>query len=312
MASLEPREFVYAVFRRKTDQVKEMLQQGMDPDSTWSDGKTTGLCIAVDRLEDIEMTNLLLEAGANPNQICTDYQHGYEIGPPIIVAILNLNVDMVRFLLEKGVDPKTRDVTGNPAIFSTLLTKGKPGKTIKERLQTQLAILDLLLEAGADINAVNPDGLSLLMIAVKYSGKKEILFHLLSKGADPYHTTVEGETVLEMSRPDGTPYRSQATYNVLSRWIEGRGRQVRRALQGLPVGNNAAGIIANFAVGPMNETIPMPPALSRERLLTPAIQREAEANTARRKNTAVRKLQKAWRNKTKRNTPSSRRARRKN
>ena len=197
-------------------------------------------------------------------------------------------------------------MNGNPAIFSTLNTSSKLGKNIKERIQLQLAILDLLLEAGESINAVNSYGLSLLMVAVLFSGKKEILFHLLSKGADPYLKTVDGETVLDMETPD----KSQDTHDFLARWMEGRGRQVRRALQGLPrLRNNVASVVANFAVGPMNETIPMPPALSRERLLIPAMQREAEANTARRRNTAARKLQKVWRNKTKRNQPSSRRTR---
>lgn len=301
----ESREFVYLAFRGKLDKVKALLEQGADPDSLWAPD-LTALCEVVTQTNNPEMVKALLDAGANPNQTCyaTGSSSKLAIGPVLFAAIRSLNPEVVRLLLEHGANPSAQDPFGDPALCFTVKA-GNGYYQKKEEQDNKLLILKYLLEAGQSVNQTNQRGETPLHVAVKENQSNELIMFLLSQGANLNAKNQYDQTPLEVAEA-----RKPRIFALLQDWLqEHRARQVRRTVQGLPIGNNIGGIIANFAVGSMREELPMPAPLSRERLLTPFLQREAEANLSRR-NKAVRKLQKAWRNKTARNKPSSRRSKR--
>jgi len=92
---------------------------------------------------------------------------------------------------------------GNPAIMKALLAKGASVNARNRRASTPLhwAILDeakvrLLLDAGADKNARQADGRSIVYQLASVANVANILQLLLEKGADPNLATANGQTPL--------------------------------------------------------------------------------------------------------------------
>lgn len=88
--------------------------------------------------------------------------------PPITMRI-------VKALLAKGADPNARDKDGMTPV-STLL--------LDSRDSPQVPILELLLAAGARMEATGPDGETALMDAA-YAGDEDCVRLLLEQGANP-------------------------------------------------------------------------------------------------------------------------------
>ena len=84
-------------------------------------------------------------------------------------------VDEVRELLDRGVDSDTRDVAGDPALISAAWI-GSPG------------MVKLLLDRGANVNAVGSDGRNALQRVLTndtywYEGHDEVVRILRAAGA---------------------------------------------------------------------------------------------------------------------------------
>lgn len=112
-------------------------------------------------LEDLKLAELLLEKGANINVRNWNYE-----GTPLIIAVKNLRIDVVRFLLENGADP---DITDHQRDLSALgwanaMTEGKfiriptpPGRTpfpeeIEQAKRVHEQIVSLLTPARSAAN----------------------------------------------------------------------------------------------------------------------------------------------------------------
>tara|TARA_Y100000389_G_C17445394_1_gene511276 strand:- start:773 stop:1987 length:1215 start_codon:yes stop_codon:yes gene_type:complete len=94
---------------------------------------------------EIEMVELLLSKGANPNR--KDYYNGHL---PLIMAVSYEHIDIVKLLLESGADPNLQDDGGWTAIM--VAVEGK------------LNIISLLLVAGADPYIKNKGGMNAFTI----------------------------------------------------------------------------------------------------------------------------------------------------
>src|SRR5690242_5984525 len=125
--------------------------------------------IAVSTPKFTKIAQLLLQAGANVN--ATDRSQR--------TALMNINdsVDMLRVLLQAGADPNVRDRNGSTMLHSanyssvefikTLLefkaqvkVRNNQGETPLHRAidHAKLSTVELLLQAGADVNAATLSG----------------------------------------------------------------------------------------------------------------------------------------------------------
>ena len=182
--------------KAKVDLVKALLARGADPNKPMTQrppgfaGGHTDVIGATPFLlasaaADMEMMRLLLDAGANP-KIAT------KSNMTAIAAATGVNrvqgesnvtetqaLEVVKFLLELGVDPKATVVTGENAIFGAAYRGWN-------------SIVQLLAERGTDVNAVSKAGVTPWRAA---SGQGDrlggVLFNhdtaalLVKLGADP-------------------------------------------------------------------------------------------------------------------------------
>jgi len=128
----------------------------------------------------------LISQGANINA---------GVPPALHCAVNEGHKEVVELLLTKGVDVDVRDNTGQTSLDIAL---SRDRKEIAELLQAKGASISSiytaaqaghlegakrLLEAGADVNKKDKDGLTPLLYAIK-GGHKDLVMLLIAKGAD--------------------------------------------------------------------------------------------------------------------------------
>lgn len=121
-----------AVSNNKNDIVKILLQAGADPNLK-SDKGLTALDAAFRNNE--ETVRLLIAAGANVNT-----QDSLEGRTPLIKAVNNDIISVVKILLDAGADPKIKDKHGDTAIdYYKQLQAPNPeiGKLLEEHMRVQ-------------------------------------------------------------------------------------------------------------------------------------------------------------------------------
>lgn len=112
--------------------------------------------------KDLDALKANLELGADPNALC-DGERDYEGVTPLSMAILCCQPEMVRLLLDSGVDPNVTSADGKTAVAAYLrsgnLRGDKPGE-----------ILELLKAAGLDIDAsVDEKGSTAICLACEWA-----------------------------------------------------------------------------------------------------------------------------------------------
>jgi ankyrin repeat protein len=197
--------------------VKDLLQQGANPNALGSDGKRPlHRAAASNRLEVIA---ILLDAGA-------DIESPAGGRTPLMEAIMRGAVEAVAVLLDKGADLEARDdlLGATPLILAAggrtraipLLLKREADATASDNnWKTSLMwlvdvqfhrggvpheLIKLLVDAGAPINAQDKQGRSALIWAVvgdsAFEVRPAVLKALLDKGADVGLKNSFGETAL--------------------------------------------------------------------------------------------------------------------
>lgn len=99
--------FYNACAKNYVQLTKAILSAGADPDHASIKGNTP-LIIACDEGNQ-DIVELLLKAGANPNQANTENYNGFT---PLTMVCANNHVDIVIALLEKGANPNQEDMAG--------------------------------------------------------------------------------------------------------------------------------------------------------------------------------------------------------
>jgi hypothetical protein len=126
----------------------------------------------------IEIVRTLLEAGGNPNAA----------SPVGITALRQATsagqTEIVKLLLNYGADPNTRDRAG----ITPLMRAGSQ------------EVIALLLDYGANVNAQDNEGWTPLMRAVLWGNTIDIVQFLLDRGADVSIRNKQGQTAWDLAK----------------------------------------------------------------------------------------------------------------
>ena len=169
-------------------------------------GELTALIYA-SRLGSIEVARVLLDAGAEVNQIS---RYGWS---PLLAATQNRNYQLAKFLLERGADVNIANKGGWTPLYLATDNRNLEGGDYPTRApdMDHLEFIKLLLDAGADPNArliestetrtvftnqwLDEEGATAFLRASQ-SGDVELMKLLLERGADPKINTKLGVTPL--------------------------------------------------------------------------------------------------------------------
>jgi ankyrin repeat protein len=146
----------------------------------------------------IRLLDLLAERGADVNR--ADVQ-GRTALTRIIRNNCNGNHNVLRKLLALGADPNRKNPQGqSPLMLLVEQTIARYAKIDKEqfeaRRQEAAVVVDIFLQAGADANAIDNEGRSVLMYALKGGARPEVLEKLVKAGANVNAADNEGTSVL--------------------------------------------------------------------------------------------------------------------
>lgn len=138
--------------------------------------------------KDFNVISELLDEGADIN--CEDF-----VGNTLLNrAVLRDDYELVKYLIQNGVDldkiprkDKLCDVI-NPAIILAIQSK-----------QNKFNIIKLLVENGCNVNNVNTQGTTALMVASR-CGDIEVVKYLINNGADVKIKSYSGRTALKYAR----------------------------------------------------------------------------------------------------------------
>ncbi len=212
-----------AVYNNDIKAVQELLERGSNPYQYASNLYRT-LVYAAARYRHIEMLKFLISYGLHPDDIGGDpgelyllrYQEQPEVpGTALSVAVNNCDQEMIEILLEAGADPNRKSF-GVPPLHRTMSNSYfPPSETTDyyEIIENSHAIIDLLLERGADINLKSDDGYTFLIKAIR-SGPIETVIHLIESGADLYLRDNQGNLPIAHAKACGfiKPYLEQAMH----------------------------------------------------------------------------------------------------
>ncbi len=169
--------------------VRLLLNHGADPNTTFQseEGPLSCLYAAAGLLGNAEMTRLLLEAGADPDD-----------GESLYHSVEHAGLACTRLLLDRGARVGGNDLKHvldweSPQGVRLLLGAGADVNAVNDQGDTALhwavrrgrsaEVVGLLLDAGADIDAVRRDGRTAYALAI-VTGQASIAELLASRGAD--------------------------------------------------------------------------------------------------------------------------------
>ncbi len=139
----------------------------------------------------LPLTEKMLNAGANPNQIINNTPRArMREGSPRIVfgtalmrAAFSGDLALVKLLIAHGADPhivsKDNETTLMAAAGTGFINGYSKGRSAAERLE----VVKLLVDLGEDVNAADSYGITPLMVAANM-GELPIIQYLIDKGAD--------------------------------------------------------------------------------------------------------------------------------
>lgn len=172
--------------------VREILQQGTDPDSKDQHGETALTWAA--HLGHTGVVKDLLAAGANRETIGQ-----FLSAPPLLLAAHRGHRGIVALLAVLS-DVNARNSRGATALMLTL----EPAGTLPKPAHRMIPIIETLLHAGAEVNLQDQEGDTALMVAARW-GHLDAARVLLMAGADPHLKNHAGQTALTLARQNQTP-----------------------------------------------------------------------------------------------------------
>ena len=159
-----------------------------------------------------ELLQVLLDAGANPNETNSDGE------TPLITALSSKQAHAAKTLVAAGADLKMADKSGMTplieaanagqaeicqkalAVGADVNASYKNGNTalILAAARGHLEIVRMLLDAKAEIDKSSKGGYTALIVASSF-GHTEVVKALLERGADPDSDVVQGKDAIELA-----------------------------------------------------------------------------------------------------------------
>ncbi|XP_059440604.1 uncharacterized protein LOC132173055 [Corylus avellana] len=184
---------IHAALQRRTDTAKYLLECGANPDVRVDSGTTLlHRCAA---FGEIELLRILLSKGV-------DIDPQIDAGTPLMVAAALGQEESVKVLLE------------HHASLNFVTDKNVTPMAITVA-SSSLACLELLIQAGANVNFSFSGATPLHMAA--YKGSLEIINCLLKAGADPNATEVGGEKPIQVAAARGYPQAVEILFPLTSK-----------------------------------------------------------------------------------------------
>ncbi|PCG19138.1 ankyrin repeat domain-containing protein [Brachyspira sp. G79] len=187
--------------------VKVLLNSGANPNIVYSDPEEGSFTI-LDRslyYNNFEIFKTLVENGANINKV-NDREE-----PLIVDAIRRERFDIVKYLVEKGIDPTMKYTDYRNIPFSLLVATVNNNDTkIAEYLIEQgadvntKAIIDNYMENGMTSNYKDnsKEAVNLIFAAIE-NGNTSLVKLLIEKGADTTVVNKEKKTVFDIAKEKG-------------------------------------------------------------------------------------------------------------
>jgi uncharacterized protein len=161
----------------------------------------------VDRDAALRLVTTLIDKGADVNARVKEFppqrRHMLPLGSlewvdftgqtPFIRAAQSADVPLMRLLLSKGADPALTTFNGTTALMAAAGVNWVPAQTYSESPARWLEAVQLCLEIGADVNAVNAMGLAAVHGAAN-RGSDDIIELLAKRGARLDVADKEGRT----------------------------------------------------------------------------------------------------------------------
>jgi hypothetical protein len=219
------------------EEVEALLNAGADPNLMGDNGPIVfrpyiyGLKLVEQggtRIVSQEIVKALLNAGADPK--ATD-RNGITL---LTYAAMYDHTDIVNTLIDKGVDQHDMDEALDSAVrrmsrnvLRLLLDAGANPNAINREGQTafvssirhnDLEIIEALLNAGADINARDQDDKTALIIATEW-GYLDIVEALLNAGADINARDQDDKTALIIAIEDHFGNRNEPAVELISNYM---------------------------------------------------------------------------------------------
>lgn len=179
-----------AVYNNDLPIVKELAARGSNINQCVYDGHRSLVYIAA-RYQCVDILKYLLSLGLHPDMVPkTEYQLNYTNSTNIqltalTAAIKNSDLPSVQALLQAGADPNRLSNGVPPLHFASPEARFSDSQTrdYTALVASYLAIIDSLIEAGADIDALSASGESFLSKTIQ-NREPEIALHLIQAGAD--------------------------------------------------------------------------------------------------------------------------------
>ena len=184
----------------QTDVVRILIQNGADVNQALPVSLYSPLHLAAsygDANGDSEIVSVLIESGANINAE-SSFSGAFS---PLYAAARFANSHIVSKLIRAGADVNLMvDNRGRTALMGAACTPAyRPGFN-PPLLRRQIDTISLLMQAGADINAVSDDGNTALLQAVGspwISGVDEVVSFLIAHGANVNQETARGTPLMK-------------------------------------------------------------------------------------------------------------------
>jgi uncharacterized protein len=224
------------------DMIRRLLDAGVDPNEVGNEGETVLMTAA--RTGDVAAARILLERGANVH--ARESWHGQTA---LMWAAAQGHAQMIRTLIEHGaeVDARSnveeweRQMTAEPR--AKWLPPGGMTPLLFAAREGCLACVPVLVEHGADVDALTPDGISPVLSAL-INGHYDVAGALIEAGADPnlvdetgrgaLYAAIDFNTMPASNRPAPHVLENTLTALDVAAMLLERGADVNAQLNALP------------------------------------------------------------------------------